>query len=241
MESQINLQALSKFYHQGETPIVAVDNVTLQVQAGEFIVITGRSGAGKTTLLSLIGRLTEPSSGTICIDEVDLKSLEDAALSELRAHKIGFVFQFASLLPTLTVLENIRLPSLFTGKLVDVERIQELARMVGLGDKVNNYPAQLSGGQRRRVAIARALVNQPAILLADEPTGDLDVDTEKEILDLFRSLNARGMTIILVTHNPGLLAYSHRAFHMERGRLIETRGASLTEWNTQRILFSSLS
>jgi putative ABC transport system ATP-binding protein len=106
---------------------------------------------------------------------------------------------------------------------------------------LHNYPAQLSGGQRRRVAIARALVNQPAILLADEPTGDLDVDTEKEILDLFRSLNARGMTIILVTHNPSLLAYSHRAFQMERGRLIETRRESLTEWNSQKILFSSLS
>jgi len=214
MNPQITLRALSKFYNQGGEKIIAVDDVTLDVRAGDFIVITGRSGAGKTTLLSLIGRLAEPSAGTLAIDGVDLQSLDDAALSALRARKLGFVFQFASLVPTLNVFDNIRLPSLFADKLPDEKFVIELARMVGLGDKLNNRPAQLSGGQRRRVAIARALVNRPAILLEDEPTGDLDVDTEKEILDLLQSLNAQGMTIILVTHSPNLLAHGNRAFRM---------------------------
>jgi len=241
MNPQITLRALSKFYKQGDEKIIAVDDVTLDVRAGDFIVITGRSGAGKTTLLSLIGRLAEPSAGTLAIDGVDLQSLDDAALSALRARKLGFVFQFASLVPTLNVFDNIRLPGLFADKLPDEKFVIELARMVGLGDKLNNRPAQLSGGQRRRVAIARALVNRPAILLADEPTGDLDVDTEKEILDLLQSLNAQGMTIILVTHSPNLLAHGNRAFRMERGRLIENHRESLIEWDSRRVLFASLS
>lgn len=237
MDLQISLRGLVKAYRQGDSEIYAVDHVDLQVFAGDFIIITGRSGIGKTTLLSLIGRLAEPTAGEIFIDGVDLKSLDDVALSVLRARKIGFVFQFASLIPTLTVLENISLPSLFAGQPVDEKRTMELARMVGLGDKLENYPTQLSGGQRRRVAIARALVNHPEILLADEPTGDLDVDTEREILDLFRSLNAQGMTIILVTHNPNLIAYGNRAFRMEQGKLIQDQG--LTQCNVGQFLSPS--
>ena len=221
MGLQISLHGLTKSYRQGDTQVHAVDHVDLQVFAGDFIIVTGRSGIGKTTLLSLIGRLAEPTSGDILIDGVDLNALDDAALSNLRARKIGFVFQFASLIPTLTVLENICLPSLFAGQPIDEKRTIELAQMVGLGDKLKNYPPQLSGGQRRRVAIARALVNHPEILLADEPTGDLDVDTEKEILDLFRSLNQQGMTIILVTHSPNLIGYGNRAMRMEQGKLVE--------------------
>jgi ABC-type lipoprotein export system ATPase subunit len=175
------------------------------------------------------------------VDGVDLLSLDDAALSMLRARKIGFIFQFASLLPTLTVLENVRLPGLFAGEPANSKRASELAQMVGLGDKLHNYPPQLSGGQRRRVAVARALINQPAILLADEPTGDLDVDTEAEILELFRAFNARGMTIVLVTHNPNLASFGNRRFQMERGRLIESRSQELTQCGSGRVLASSLS
>ena len=233
---QIELRGISKTYRQGDTTLAAVTDVNLDVAAGDFLIITGRSGAGKSTLLSLIGKLAQPSAGMICVDGVDLLSLNDAALSTLRAEKLGFIFQFASLLPTLTVLENVRLPRLFAEKLPfnsmtqsDCERAIELLQMVGLGDKLNCYPPQLSGGQRRRVAIARALINRPAILLADEPTGDLDVDTEAEILELFRSLNRQGTTILLVTHNPNLAAVGNRLFQMERGRLIESRRVGLTQ------------
>ncbi len=241
MEAQINLRALTKAYRQGDAQVNAVDQVDLQVFAGDFIIITGRSGIGKTTLLSLIGRLTEPTTGEIFIDGVNLKSLDDAALSDFRARKIGFVFQFASLIPTLSVLENIALPSLFAGQAVDEKRTIELARMVGLGDRLKNYPRQLSGGQRRRVAIARALVNHPEILLADEPTGDLDVETEREILDLFRALNRQGMTVILVTHNPNLIAYGNRACRMEQGKLMQDQNEGLAECNAGQVLLSSFS
>ena len=226
---QIELRRVSKTYRQGDTTLAAVADVNLDVAAGDFLIITGRSGAGKSTLLSLIGKLAQPSAGMICVDGVDLLSLNDAALSTLRARKMGFIFQFASLLPTLTILENVRLPGLFAREPSNSKRAVELLQTVGLGDKLNNYPAQLSGGQKRRVAIARALINHPAILLADEPTGDLDVDTEAEILELFRSLNRQGTTILLVTHNPNLAAVGNRLFQMERGRLIESRRVGLTQ------------
>jgi ABC-type lipoprotein export system ATPase subunit len=271
---QISLCDVTKSYRQGENQIVAVNNVNLEVTAGDFSIITGRSGSGKTTLLSLIGGLTHASTGTICIDDVNLLSLDDKTLSLLRAEKIGFIFQFASLLPTLTVLENVRLPRLFahmsnenngtrihaddadkkknlrspalvcvpySGKQPGLQYACELLQMVGLEDKSKTYPAQLSGGQRRRVAIARALVNRPAILLADEPTGDLDVDTEAEILELFHSLNRQGTTILLVTHNPNLASIGNRLFQMERGRLIEFRPEGQTQCGVGRVLASSFS
>ena len=221
-EPQIRLQSVSKFYRQGEVTVPVVQNVDLEIHKQTSVVITGRSGAGKTTLLSLLGGLTRPSSGAICINGLDLAAMDDAALSALRAQTIGFVFQFASLLPTLTAEQNVLLASTFTSSQPDPNRARELLGLVGLGDKVNSYPAQLSGGQQRRVSIARALMNRPAILLADEPTGDLDVDTEAEILQVLRTINADGMTIVLVTHNPNLTGFGHRYLRMERGQLIET-------------------
>ncbi len=245
----ISLRGVTKSYRQGESTVTAVSDVDLDVAAGDLLVITGRSGAGKSTLLSLIGRLTEPSAGTIHVDGVVLSSLDDAALSTLRAQRIGYIFQFASLLPTLTVVENVRLPGLFTSAPSEPKRAVDLLQMVGLGDKLNNYPSQLSGGQRRRVAIARALINYPPILLADEPTGDLDVDTEAEILELFRSLNRQGTTILLVTHNPNLASVGNRLLQMDRGRLVESsavlraepRQEGRKECDTGRVSSSSLS
>ncbi|MDE3088027.1 MAG: ABC transporter ATP-binding protein [Chloroflexota bacterium] len=231
----ICLRGVSKSYRQGDSDVVAVDNVNVDMAAGDFAIIAGRSGSGKTTLLSLIGGLTHPSAGTICVDGMNLLSLDDKTLSNLRARRIGFIFQFASFLPTLTVLENVCLPRLFAGEPAKSNRAIakhpvgiELLQMVGLDDKANNYPTQLSGGQRRRAAIARAFINQPALLLADEPTGDLDIDTESEILELFRSLNRQGTTILLVTHNPGLATIGNRLFQMERGRLVESHQKAKT-------------
>ncbi|MBI5300812.1 MAG: ABC transporter ATP-binding protein [Chloroflexi bacterium] len=220
-QSQISLHSVSKRYRQGGVIVTALDNVNLEIQSGDFLVITGRSGVGKTTLLSVIGGLTLPTQGTIMFNGTNLGTLDDVALSAFRARKMGFVFQFASMLPTLTAQENISVPLLFANGTGKPQRVPELLRLVGLEDRAHHYAAQLSGGQQRRVAIARALINQPAVLLADEPTGDLDTDTEKEILEMLRAFNQQGMTIILVTHNPELSAYGNRTVRMERGKLIE--------------------
>lgn len=219
----IILEEVSKLYWQGEQLVRAVEQITLEIEPGDFLVITGRSAAGKTTLLSLIGGLTTPTSGSVWVDGGNLAWLDDAGVSALRANRIGFVFQFASLIPTLTVLDNVRLPGLFAEHPQESDYAVELLRRVGLGDRLGSYPAQLSGGQQRRVAVARALVNRPVILLADEPTGDLDVETEQEIMTLFGILNAQeGMTVALVTHNPELAGYGNRHLQMMCGRLIET-------------------
>ncbi len=246
LKPQIGVRSISKYYRQGQVTFTAVDNINLDVMQGEFLVITGRSGAGKSTLLSLMGGLVRPSSGMIYVDGVDIKSLDDSDLSAMHAQKIGFVFQFASLFPTLTVLENVQLPSLFASKPVDANRARDLLQMVGLSGQARSYPSQLSGGQQRRVAVARALMNQPEILLADEPTGDLDVATEIEVLELFRSLNAQGMTILLVTHNPDLAMYGNRSCTMEQGRLIENKirtmpPKELKHWETGIVFASSYS
>ncbi len=219
--AHVTLRQLSKHYRQGEATITVLDKADLEIARGESLVITGRSGVGKTTLLSLIGGLTLPSSGSVRINGANLAEMDDAARSSLRAREIGFVFQFNSLLPTLTALENVLMAGLFAPTRPDPRWGRELLEMVGLKDKANNYPAQLSGGQQRRVAIARALVHRPALLLADEPTGDLDVDTEAEILQLLRQVHAQGTTIVLVTHNPQLNDFGGRHLKMERGRLIE--------------------
>ncbi len=219
----ITLEEVSKHYRQGEQLVRAVDQVTLEIEPGDFLVITGRSGAGKTTLLSLIGGLTTPNSGSVWVDGVNLACLDDAGLSALRADHIGFIFQFASLIPTLTVLDNVRLPALFASRPQQPDRAVELLRRVGLGDRLDSYPSQLSGGQQRRLAVTRALINRPTILLADEPTGDLDVETEQEIMALFHALNAQEeMTMVLVTHNPDLACYGNRHVQMVCGRLAET-------------------
>ncbi len=219
----VELWGVSKHYQQGSEVVKAVDDVSLQVQAGDFVSITGRSGSGKTTLLSLIGGLTSPTSGEIKVFGESLGSLDDVAISTLRADRVGFVFQFSSLIPTLSALDNVRLPGIFASTLVERSYAAELLDWVGLSDKRNNYPAELSGGQQARVSLARALANRPDLLLADEPTGNLDVETEWEILSLLRDLNLnQNTTILLVTHNPELAQYGNRHLVMHSGGVSES-------------------
>jgi len=222
----IELINISKTYEDGDQKIGAVRDVSLKVEQGDFVSIVGHSGSGKTTLLSLIGGLTRPDKGSLVMDGTDIWTLSDDAMSEFRNKNVNFIFQFASLVPTLTVLENVLLPSAFGSC---CEGLDEYARslidMVGLGDKVATYPHRLSGGQQRRVAIARAFINSPKVVLADEPTGDLDEATEAEIMKIFRAQNERGATFIIVTHNQSLAASAKRRFRMTAGVLSEEGGS----------------
>ena len=215
----IEISNLTKNYSIDKQLFKAVDSVNLSVKKGEFISIVGHSGSGKTTLLSLVGGLTRPDSGRVIIDGTDIWTISDDRLSEFRNKKINFIFQFSSLIPTLTVIENIMLPTVFGEYAGDVrEYALKLLDMVGLRDKANLYPSQLSGGQQRRVAIARAFVNRPEIILADEPTGDLDEETELEMMRLFRMMNKeRGITYVMVTHNIELAGQTGRQLKMNNG------------------------
>jgi len=223
----IECDRLTKTYPSDSRHVKAVDNVTLSVQPGEFVVILGHSGSGKTTLLSLIGGLTRPDAGTVRINGQDNWKQSDRKLSMLRNDTIGFIFQFASLIPTLTAYENIIFPTSFGGASgAKPERARELLAAVGLGEKMHAFPAQLSGGQQRRVAIARAFMNRPAIILADEPTGDLDEETEKDILGFFREFNEIGTTFVAVTHNRDFSKSqkNSRVLSMRNGVLQEGEG-----------------
>lgn len=219
----IEVKQLTKSYKAGGQLIHAVDSVNLQIKKGELLSIVGHSGSGKTTLLSLMGGLTKPNSGTVNIDGTNLWQIKDSKLSEFRNRKINFIYQFASLIPTLTALENVMLPSAFgkwTGQ-TDLKAL-DLLEMVGLADKTDNYPSELSGGQQRRVAIARAFINDPDIILADEPTGDLDEETEAEIFQLFNRFNReRQTTFIIVTHSSELAGKTNRQVRMDHGKLKE--------------------
>jgi putative ABC transport system ATP-binding protein/lipoprotein-releasing system ATP-binding protein len=220
----IKLESVSKIYPVGRSQSVqALHPVDLEINPGEFVVITGRSGSGKTTLLNLIAGLTRPTSGRVWLDGVDLWSIPDKEQSSLRNQKIGFIFQFPSLLPSLNSVENVALPSIFTanGARADVyQRAEMLLESVGLSDKLAVYPRQLSAGQQQRIVITRALFNQPHLLLADEPTSDLDEQTETEIMDLFKQIHCEtGITIVLVTHSSQLIRYGTRAIQMAGGRI----------------------
>ncbi len=208
----IELEKVSKFYQTGAQRVDALQELNDQVEKGEFLMVTGRSGAGKSTLLSLVGGLIRPDTGVVKVEGKNLWAMSDAERSQFRSRHMGFIFQFASLIPTLSVLENALLPSAFlpTGQGGDRTRAQELLERVGLAGMTDRLPWQLSGGQQKRVAVARALLNNPALLLADEPTADLDEETEREIVSLFQELNRNGTTIIMVTHNTDLIdAASH--------------------------------
>jgi ABC-type lipoprotein export system ATPase subunit len=218
----IELIQVTKTYTIAERNTVkAVRGVSLHVARGEFIVITGRSGSGKTTLLNLVAGLARPTSGRVLLDGVDLWSLSDRAQSAMRNRKIGFIFQFPSLLPSLTSLENVMLPTVFGNELPEQDheaRAIDLLHQVGLEGKLSCYPRQLSAGQQQRVVVARALMLQPEIILADEPTSDLDEKTEGEIMDLLQAIHhSTGVTILLVTHTSALTAYGTHTVTMSEG------------------------
>ncbi len=215
----IQLTSLSKSYTVSGQQIRALHPVDITFLKGEFISIVGHSGSGKSTLLSLIGGIALPDTGMVLIDGKNIRDHNDAALSRLRNEKFGFVYQFASLIPTLTATENVLLPTVFGGAKKPADA-RELLQMVGLGDKTGRYPAELSGGEQQRVAIARAFIHNPEIVLADEPTGDLDEETEAEIMAFFQRINReRNVTMIMVTHSSELALKTGTRLRMKQGHL----------------------
>ncbi|GAG62501.1 unnamed protein product [marine sediment metagenome] len=223
----IKTENLTKTYGEKETKVIALNNVNLIVKEGEFLAITGPSGSGKTTLLNLIGTLDEPTSGNVLFDEVDINKLKGNKLSDFRRKKIGFVFQLFNLIPVLTALENVKIPIIpyiKTCKFNLNERAKDLLNAVGLEGRENHLPGQLSGGEQQRVAIARALINEPNLILADEPTGNVDIKAGDEIIYLLRRLNKeREVSIILVTHNKILAGRADRIVHIQDGRLRDNK------------------
>jgi putative ABC transport system ATP-binding protein len=219
----ISVRQVSRLYAMGEETVRALDAVSFDVSAGEFVAIMGPSGSGKSTMMNLIGALDVPTSGTLLIDGRDIKSLSSDELAALRNRTIGFVFQQFNLLPRTTALQQVMLPLLYSHpKRHDAEAIaRRRLEQVGLADRMHHHPRQLSGGQQQRVAIARALANAPKILLADEPTGALDSKTSAEIMQLFAELNSEGITVILVTHEPDVAAYARRRIGFRDGRIVE--------------------
>ncbi len=217
-ERVIAAQGLGKCYRRGAERLHALSDVSFEISAGEYVSIIGSSGAGKSTLLHLIGCMDTPTEGSLRIDGLETSRLNDRGLTRLRREKIGFVFQHFGLVPTLTVLENVLLPTLFARRNARA-RGEQLLERVGLADRRDHRPGELSGGEMQRAAIARALINDPRLLLADEPTGNLDTKTGDRILTLFRELSATGLTIVVVTHNPELASEANRQLTLQDGVL----------------------
>ena len=219
----IEVRNAGKTYYQGTREVHALRNVSLTIVKGEFLSIMGPSGSGKSTLLNLIGGLDQPTSGEIFIDGRPIHGIPDDELTLIRRRRVGFVFQFFNLLPVLTALENVSLPLLLEGIPLDKIRPKaiRLLEQVGLGERAEHRPEQLSGGEMQRVAIARALISEPAVLLADEPTGNLDSRTSEEIFMLLADLNEKGQTIVMVTHDPKAAAYGTRIITLKDGALSE--------------------
>jgi putative ABC transport system ATP-binding protein len=220
----IEMRELTRTYQLGPQDIFALRGVDLVIENGEYVAIMGPSGSGKSTLMNIIGCLDRPSAGQYILDGVPVESMNDDELAAVRNKKIGFVFQTFNLLSRTTALQNVELPLVYA-KINRAERrtmAEEALTAVGLGDRMNHQPNELSGGQRQRVAIARALVNRPSLLLADEPTGNLDSQTGREILDLFRELSSRGNSIIMVTHEDDVAQEAQRVIHIRDGRIVES-------------------
>ena len=223
MKSVIKLDNVSKVYQLEKVKVEALRNVDIDIKEKEFVSIMGSSGSGKSTLLHLIGALDKPTEGVIYLGGVNISKLSGEKLARLRGEKIGFIFQFFNLYPTLSTKENVELPMMIheVDKKERQERAVELLNKVGLGERVEHYPAELSGGERQRVAIARALANNPSMILADEPTGNLDSRTGIEIMKIFAELNSEGKTIVMVTHEKHIAGYSKRSIFVKDGRIIK--------------------
>ena len=219
--SILQTKDLKKYYGSGETQVKALDGVNLTVENGEFVAIVGTSGSGKTTLLHMLGGLDRPTSGEIIVDGQNLLTLKDEALTIFRRRKIGFVFQSYNLVPVLSVWENIILPVQLYGRKVDMPYVEELISTLGLEKKLHNLPNQLSGGQQQRVAIARAMAAKPAILLADEPTGNLDSKTSQDVLSLMKVTGQKfSQTMVMITHNEEIAQMAHRIVRVEDGQIV---------------------
>ncbi|HEY1136068.1 MAG TPA: ABC transporter ATP-binding protein [Xanthomonadaceae bacterium] len=221
----IVLRGIVKRYTMGEEVVQALAGVDLDIARNEYVALTGPSGSGKSTLMNLLGCLDTPTEGSYTLNGRDVSGMNDTELAQVRNREIGFVFQSFHLLPRMTVLQNVMQPLVYRGMPQDERRARaaEALGKVGLGDRMGHRPNQLSGGQRQRVAIARALVGAPSILLADEPTGNLDTRTSAEIMALFDALHAQGQTVILVTHEPDIAAHCHRVLRVSDGRIVEDR------------------
>jgi putative ABC transport system ATP-binding protein len=221
METIISLDKIVKNYYIGSIVVEALRSVDIEIRKNEFVAIMGPSGSGKSTLMNLIGALDTPTSGEYVLNGTDVSKMDDNRLAEIRNKEIGFIFQTFNLLPRYTALENVTLPLIYAGvgKTERVERAKHTLDDVGLGDRMDHRPNELSGGQRQRVAVARALVNDPSIILADEPTGNLDSKTSMDIMRLFSEIHARGNTIILVTHEESIARYAHRIIHLLDGKV----------------------
>jgi putative ABC transport system ATP-binding protein len=220
----VKVVGVEKTYTLGENQVHALKGVSLELKKGEFVAFMGPSGSGKTTLLNLIGVLDKPSKGKIYVDDIDLTMLKERELTKLRRSTIGFIFQFYNLIPVLSAFENVELPMLIAGVPAKERenRARELLKMVGLGDRLNHRPDELSGGEQQRVAIVRALANRPSIVLADEPTGDLDSKTGKEVVQALIDLsNREGATVIVVTHDPSVASMATKVFEMRDGTIIK--------------------
>ncbi len=221
-EVLINLQNVYKIYKTGETEVHALDGVTLEICWGEFVAIVGASGCGKTTCMNIIGCLDVPTSGSYHLAGEDVLAMDDNAKAKLRNKTLGFIFQQYNLIPKLNLCENVELAMLYAGMPAGErhKRSLQLLEKVGLADKANNVPNQLSGGQQQRVAIARALAGEPAVILADEPTGALDSQTGREVLDILRQLNQEGRTVVLITHDNSIARQAQRIVRLEDGKII---------------------
>lgn len=220
----VKLTDVHKTYRTGDVDVHAVRGVSLEIQRGEFVALMGASGSGKSTLMNILGCLDRPTSGRYLLDDADVSALDRDQLADIRNHKLGFVFQSFNLLPRTSARENVELPLLYgTHRLSNAqlrEKADAVLASVGLGGREDHHPSQLSGGQQQRVAIARALVNDPEVVLADEPTGNLDSRTSVEIMGIFQQLNERGITIIMVTHEPDIAAYARRNVVMRDGLIL---------------------
>ena len=223
-DSIISVHDLRKIYHAGELDVAALRGANLEVPRGEFLAVVGPSGSGKSTLFHILGGLAKPTSGTVAVDGEDLASLTDSGRTRLRRTKVGFVFQRYNLLPTLTAEGNIEMARYISSRQTGPfdSGFKELLRLLKIENRLDHKPRALSGGEQQRVAIARALVNHPSILLADEPTGNLDTENATAVLDILRDLNERmGQTILMITHNPEAAAYAHRTVRMLDGRVLD--------------------
>ena len=238
MDKVIELKKVAKYYQMGDNLVKAVDGIDIKIEKGDFVAIMGPSGSGKSTTMNLVGSLDLASKGEIFLDNVDIEHLDESDLAQIRGRKIGFIFQSFNLIPNLTAKDNVSLPMLFqdTSKEERDHRAEKLLKLVELGDRMDHFPNQLSGGQQQRVAIARSLANDPEVILADEPTGNLDTKTGEIVMSFLEDLNRKGKTIIVVTHSPELAEKHARTIYwMTDGKIAKVTRKISGKWKTVKI------